>query len=433
MATHAERGSLPLALAVTIVVTGLVSVVTASVVMGQQQTRFDESYERALHLAEEGADRVLERGEEGCWPADDEGPAGSDDPREWVLNAARDAVTDNANGDGAVLHQADGDAWAYGICLTGEDDEIATVYGVGVADRGERAVERVVRYDLSESGASVEAGLIAGCPEGMDPDWVALETDGGIDFGGALVHSNCSMDLGNAVSGDFQMVDSEGDEIHQNRIDDVNMGAEAIELPDYRAADFYDQRHEYASWRDLCDGGEVKEPAKSDGGPCTGDEVLSDDDGLHYDEDDSTWEIDPEGDDGSVGVLYVDGADASIESEGEGTLLISGEDGGGDLSLNHQGGGSGGGEFATVDDALPMVVDGSIAEGGSGNAQLKYGTLIVRGHIDIGGTPDLTGSLIVLHENEKPSNFSGNVSLRGPIDRSFLPDVGGRTLSWEEL
>jgi len=59
MRWSSEQGSLPLALLVTIFVTGLVSVVTASVVMGQQQTRFDESYERALQVAEQGADVVL--------------------------------------------------------------------------------------------------------------------------------------------------------------------------------------------------------------------------------------------------------------------------------------------------------------------------------------------------------------------------------------
>ena len=59
MFARSDRGSLPLALMVTILVTGLVSVVTASVVMGQQQTRFDESYERALQVAEHGSDALL--------------------------------------------------------------------------------------------------------------------------------------------------------------------------------------------------------------------------------------------------------------------------------------------------------------------------------------------------------------------------------------
>lgn len=61
MFARSDRGSLPLALMVTILVTGLVSVVTASVVMGQQQTRFDESYERALQVAEHGSDALLHK------------------------------------------------------------------------------------------------------------------------------------------------------------------------------------------------------------------------------------------------------------------------------------------------------------------------------------------------------------------------------------
>lgn len=54
-----EHGSLPLALLATIVVTGLVSIVLASVASGQKQARFDADFEDALQVAEDGLDRAV--------------------------------------------------------------------------------------------------------------------------------------------------------------------------------------------------------------------------------------------------------------------------------------------------------------------------------------------------------------------------------------
>jgi hypothetical protein len=54
-----ERGSLPLALLAVIVLGGLVSVLVATVVAGQRQTRFDQSFENSLQIAEVGLDRLV--------------------------------------------------------------------------------------------------------------------------------------------------------------------------------------------------------------------------------------------------------------------------------------------------------------------------------------------------------------------------------------
>ena len=56
---HHEHGSLPLALLAVVVLGGLVTVLVATVVVGQRQTRFDESYENALQIAEVGLDRLV--------------------------------------------------------------------------------------------------------------------------------------------------------------------------------------------------------------------------------------------------------------------------------------------------------------------------------------------------------------------------------------
>lgn len=53
-----EDGSLPLAILAVIALTGLVTVVTSSVVTGQRQTRFDANFEQALQTAEVGLDRM---------------------------------------------------------------------------------------------------------------------------------------------------------------------------------------------------------------------------------------------------------------------------------------------------------------------------------------------------------------------------------------
>ncbi|MDP8971546.1 MAG: hypothetical protein M3N52_13805 [Actinomycetota bacterium] len=54
-----DRGSLPIAMLAVLVVAALVSVVLSSVVTGQRQTRFDESFEQALQIAEVGLERMV--------------------------------------------------------------------------------------------------------------------------------------------------------------------------------------------------------------------------------------------------------------------------------------------------------------------------------------------------------------------------------------
>lgn len=54
-----ESGSLPLALLAVLMVTGLVVVVTSTMVMGQQQTRRDANFEDALQAADAGLNRLV--------------------------------------------------------------------------------------------------------------------------------------------------------------------------------------------------------------------------------------------------------------------------------------------------------------------------------------------------------------------------------------
>ncbi len=58
MRWHNDGGSLPLAMLATIVVVGLVVVVTSTTIAGQRQTRFDQGYEQSLQIAEVGLDRM---------------------------------------------------------------------------------------------------------------------------------------------------------------------------------------------------------------------------------------------------------------------------------------------------------------------------------------------------------------------------------------
>lgn len=55
---HTEDGSLPMAMIAVIIVAGLVTTVLASVVSGHTQTRFDDNYETALQVSEDGLDRA---------------------------------------------------------------------------------------------------------------------------------------------------------------------------------------------------------------------------------------------------------------------------------------------------------------------------------------------------------------------------------------
>lgn len=54
-----ERGSLPLALLTMLLVGSVISVTTATVITGQEQTRFDQGFEQSLPIAEVGLDRMV--------------------------------------------------------------------------------------------------------------------------------------------------------------------------------------------------------------------------------------------------------------------------------------------------------------------------------------------------------------------------------------
>ena len=58
-ALQSERGSLPLAMLAVIMVSALMGVVTANVMGGERQTRFDQDYENALQIADRGADQFF--------------------------------------------------------------------------------------------------------------------------------------------------------------------------------------------------------------------------------------------------------------------------------------------------------------------------------------------------------------------------------------
>ena len=60
-----ERGSLPMALLAVLVVGSLVTVVTGTVVVGQQQTRFDQNFEQSLQIADAGIDQMVNLIESG--------------------------------------------------------------------------------------------------------------------------------------------------------------------------------------------------------------------------------------------------------------------------------------------------------------------------------------------------------------------------------
>lgn len=56
---RSERGSLPLAMLAILIVGSLVTVLFGTVVVGQRQTRFDQSFEQSLQVAETGLDRMV--------------------------------------------------------------------------------------------------------------------------------------------------------------------------------------------------------------------------------------------------------------------------------------------------------------------------------------------------------------------------------------
>ena len=417
MSVGAERGSLPLALMVTILVTGLVSVVTASVVMGQQQTRFDESYERSLQLAEAGADRALEAVAEGSDLVTDEDPG--EDPRAWAVDRAREAI-DSGEDDPALRALDDGGGWAYGIRVTGEGGGSAAIYGVGISDRGDRSVERVVRLGLDDHASFIDAGFVAGCPTAESAEEVALVARGTVEADGVVLHSNCSIVASGNVSGTYRAhgtVDYGGSD-NASREE----GKPVVELPDFSARDYYRANDDHAPWYDLCSDGTIKEPGEDDQGPCEGEKT----DDLATRMIDGEWKIEDAG-----AVFYVDGADAEIATDGKLNVLVAERAGqGGDLSVSVPGSADVSRAEALHED-LPVVVDGALEF--AGNNGLEAELFLIGGHVDIKGGATLTGSVIAAQRAGETSTLGGTANIKDAIDLDEDDHDTLRVSRWEEL
>ena len=417
MSARAERGSLPLALLVTILDTGLVSVVTASVVMGQQQTRFDESYERSLQLAEAGADRALEAVAGGSDLVTDEDPG--EDPRAWAVDRAREAI-DSGDDDPALRALDDGGGWAYGIRVTGQGGGSAAIYGVGISDRGDRSVERVVRLGLDDHAPLIDAGFVAGCPTAESAEEVALDAAGTVNADSVVLHSNCSIEASGHVSGTYRAhgtVDYGG-----SGNASWEEGADVVELPDFSARDYYRADEDHA-WYDLCSDGTIREPGGDDQGPCEGEETA---DALATSMRGGEWEIED-----ADAVFYVDGADAEIATGGELNVLVAERSGqGGDLSVSVPGSPDDSRAEALHAD-LPIVVDGALEI--AGNSSLEAELMLVGGHVDIAGNATLTGSVIAAQRAGETSTLLGTANIEDAIDLDEEDYDALRVSRWEEL
>lgn len=430
MATHSERGSLPLALAVTILVTGLVSVVMASVVMGQQQTRFDESYERALHLAEAGADRALQAaGGEAEFEAD-EGPDEDEDPREWAVDQAYDAI--GTDEDDPALRELGGGGWAYGILVAGGSEDSDDIYGVGIADRGDRSVERVVRYQISDGTPyQPEHAILADCGDegelkihgtGSDDDIIDISGEGKAD-----VHANCDIEGGGPLEIQGN-VSSSGDVDVAGAAGEIEENVGEIPVPDISARGYYGRSADYeGNWFDLCPNGKIREPDPGMS-PCEGSVVTTvpnndTDRGWDWDGSD-TWTL-KGGDAYTEGVYYVYQASAEINTEGNssavGTVLVeadeSDRDGTGHIETQ------GNSTMSAFMSDIMLIADGNIKFRGTSGT----GTDVPPG---AQGCADLSGGGAEINAGLVAANgfvsSSGNVSICGAIMIAGDEDFDGK-------
>ncbi len=426
MSVGAERGSLPLALMVTILVTGLVSVVTASVVMGQQQTRFDESYERALQLAEAGADRALQSGGAESDLATEDGPDG--DPREWALKQAHEATDDG--GEAPTVRRLDGGGgWSYGIRV-GQEDATDAIYGVGIVETADRTVERVVRYQMTDADQfDLDYAFLAGCSDGEELD--IHGTGGGDDIvdlaGGnsADVHANCDIDLSGGQLTIQGEVSATGSIDGSGGISET-ASADEVSIPDVRARNFYDAHEDSSTRFDLCPDGMIRQPSES-GTPCEGGEKAdasgnASPQGWSWHETHQRWTLDGGEEDYVPGVYYAYQASVEVDNNKDavpGTILVEAGDDDGQTGHLEMAGNSA--LTAYLSDVL-FVVDGNIAFAGTSGAgsEVPPGA---QGCSEIGGGYDGSIGLIAAGGFV---DVTGNVSVCGAIVSAGDPDMDGK-------
>lgn len=160
---HGQRGSIPLAMLVSILVAGLVSVVVAATIAGERSVRFDQRFTGALHVAETGANEALH-----------------------LLNTGQLQPGETGTGQS----QGHDYAWEAEAFIANDDGDLERVPESGQADFANLDVEArdITMWRLTSEGADGETSRTLEVDVQVDPVFdLAAFTDQLMDLAGTNV------------------------------------------------------------------------------------------------------------------------------------------------------------------------------------------------------------------------------------------------------
>lgn len=424
-------------LLVTLVVGGIVAVVIASAMTENKQAALELDFEDTVHIAEAGAEALLqELKEDNEFNSGVAGP-GAGDPATWAVNEAL-----REDGSGYVHDKIDlGEGEV--VALRPNDDDAEFIYGVGFTPSREAYDDglgdpyvRVVRVQVAftPSAFAADNALLAGGN---------LKMSGNFDIRGAngSVHSNGALDI-NGSSGFVEDGVTYSGSCKQDPCDgtsDVPVSGprdpepvpevDILETWDTRPAELAAAAGEFY---DYCSGVWYQR-GESDPAPCTGTQLGTA--GNPFPADWPWMGTTFEGVDGASGVtgtyFFRDDVDLDVKRPNGSVTFITG----GDISIGPSA------NAPTLDGHLPgifMLAEGDILlKANFDAAELQTPAVIMaNGTLTFAGNPDTVNvAFIAVDELKSGSEYKGTGTVR--YDGGALPDFGGGgvpvVVQWDEI
>lgn len=203
---HREEGvALFYALLVTLIVGGIVAVVFATAITENRQAALELDFEDTVHVAEAGAEQLLqELAEDSSFNSGVAGP-GAGDPAQWAVTEAlrKDAGGNFIHNDPLDLGEGES------IALRPNDDDAEFIYGVGFTPSRQAFDDgigdpyvRVVRVQVAftPSAFAADVALLAGGNLKMSGNFDISGTNGAVHTNGAIEIAGSSGSVSKGVS-----------------------------------------------------------------------------------------------------------------------------------------------------------------------------------------------------------------------------------------
>lgn len=223
---HHERGSIPLALLVSILVGGLVSVVAAATIAGERSVRFDQAFTGSLHVAETGVHEAMHLLNTGQLDPGEEG-TGETRGHEYAWEA--EAFITNDDGDLERVPESGQESFA-NLDVEARDITMWRLTSRGAASETARTVVVDVQveplFDLAAftdqlmdlAGSNVADSYMSRADGPYDRAWCTgvgrLGTNDVIEFGGGGGEAVCPYELADGSREFVDRITNDGIDIY---------------------------------------------------------------------------------------------------------------------------------------------------------------------------------------------------------------------------